>query len=343
MNASASNVSTNASASNILMDQIQSIYLVNLQLFWNLIIYLGVAPLPLISNILVAVVLYRSRTKLKSHHYRLLLHMTVVTTTFDLNSIVMIGVKKISQALLKMHDIMPRWNCALLFSTHEFLMAVDCSNVVVVSFDRFFAVSFPMKYKNISLRKTYKIVTLTTPWMFASFILFLKYLQYTDSFSKELLGICLLGSTYPVGYTFVYTFAAAGICITSLLFYYSGIGVVLYRLNANKASSKKLKKELGLRLIVACATDATIYVFTFFTSIVFTLAYYLWAPTLVQIAMGPFSGLFLYLSQTPRVLIMYILNKDFRNCFKTVFLGASYVVPITSTTRITVGATTDKF
>lgn len=300
--------------------QDQSLLLLNVQLFWNIIVYFGVSPLTLLSNCLVTLVLYKGRHVLKSHHYKLLFHTAIITSLLSIDVISFLGVKKVYQTLSNIPDVLERWICCLFFVSYEFLLIVDSFNVIFVSFDRFMAAVRPMWYKNINSHKTYRCISICVPYVVAVLMLTFKFSFYSFEFSHATLVVCVIPSTYPPIYSNLFLAASALVSIFALTFYSSAVMLVLYKVYKNSENSKKLKKETGFRLLITSLTDAAIYICSYVISIIFTITVIPSKDLLTQVAIGPIALGFYMLSVSPRFIVMYVLNRDFRHCFQSLFM-----------------------
>lgn len=299
----------------------QSVMILNLQLPWNVVVYLGFTATTIASNGAIAVTLYKQRRKLfKHHHYNLLFQLAVVSCMLSLNCITFIGIPRTYFAISNTPNVMSNLMCALtMMFSQEYLTHVDGMNVVFVSGDRFLAVAFPFAYKNVN--KCYKLGTLLFPWLYGCMHLIAKFSTYTGNFAQTTPVICSITYTRTDSYQAFLSFCSILICVLTILFYSCAFLLVLFKIHySDKNNSKILKKELGFKLLVSSGTDGLIYSCSYVVCVAFTVFVLTNVPIMLQIQLVPLSSGFYYLSLIPRFLVLYFLNTDFKKAVTSNFI-----------------------
>lgn len=312
----------------------QSIYLLNRQLLWNVLVFMIAAPAAACSNLSIVFVLVRCRKIFKSHHYRLLTHMALVSFLLAINSVLSMGVKRLYLALSNTPEVITTLNCSIQFLLHELFLGAEAVNVMIVSLDRLFAVAVPIYYKKFNLFVSYKIATIFIPWSISVVNLILKYALYTKEFADSMVVICILNNTRPKNQNNYTSTVTICVCCMTMLSYFSGIAFVKYKISKDKNNSKTLRKDLGYRLILSCGTDGIINSCTYFVGVIFVAVLVMNAPLATQIITGPVSLGFYFICLTTRFVVMFTLNKEFRKCTTSLISTKNRINAVSSTTAI---------
>lgn len=313
----------------------QSIYLLNQQLTWNILVFLVAAPMAFMGNVFILYQLYKGRNTFKSHHYKLLAHMAFGSSLLCLYSFVFIGLKRLYMTVAYKGEVMSTFTCGMWLMPHELFLGVDSFNVMVVAMDRFIAVAFPIRYKNFNLQSYYKFFTLSISWIFSLTNIVFKQALYTTDFANSILVICILASTRPKEQSAFVSVLNLSVSISIVILYLCGISVAMYKILRGTKSSSKMKKELGFRLIITSGTDGIINCCTFFAGAIFVKVLVSKAPIASQIIFGPVSYGFYLLSLTARPMVMCCLNTEFRKVVRSKF-STTQIKTLTVGTRTSI-------
>lgn len=297
-------------STNFIILQKRSIYLLQLQLPWNIAVFLVLAPFAALSNGLTVFILLKGGKKFRSHHYLLLLHMVLISTISTFNSTFLIGVKRLYLTITKKSEIMSPFECSLYFISHEIFLLVDLLNVMFVAFDRLFAIAKPVKYKYMT--NSYKISTILIPWLLSLINITAKYTG-RRIFPDSVMVICLLNNLRTKLERKVIASLVISVCSTTIMFFISSIVMIKRNTIRNKKKYRKLKPNSRYLLLITSTIDAIIYI-GYVVAVVFGVATMTEIAQRELIVRGPVSIAFYYVTLLSRFFVMYFFNRTFR-CF----------------------------
>lgn len=302
----------NNTSNNVSLSSIEEQSLANLRktLIINILVDIVLCLLTTLSNVGTIAFMIKGGKTFSTNHYKLIMHSSLAASVEAFYSFCIYGAVRVSRTVIGIPENTIVLHCALLVLPAEICWTVKQINVLQIAADRLFAVMCPMRYRNYGLSKISIIIVLGISWVVAAIDEGVKFGLYTKTFSETLLSICAVGNTNPPIY---FTFRNTRNIVTgalTLIIYLAA--VVLVKRQVTNSNSKLLKKEVGYKLMITSGVDAVIYTFTLFLAQIYGLIVIPSSNPQSRIFLTPIAFTFVLLSTTPRFLVYYCLNKDFK-------------------------------
>lgn len=300
------------------------------QLVFTVLIYVVLAFFTLLSNIGILFIMFKGREVFRSNHYKLVIHMSLVSGAQALYVVTISGLYHVFQVILKIPDYGTAKRCAFVLMFLEVSLTVDQINVLSVAVDRFTAVVSPYFYKNLNRSKVYIVSVFCIIYTFSIADASSKMFLYTDQFANTWLPVCVMPNTRTLAYLNYRYIRCILLAAVTVAFYLGALLIVQIKIRSAGNNSQQLKKDLGFLLLVATGVDAIVYTFTYFLGQVYQYIIIPTASAQARTLLGPVGMGFNLLCSTPRFFVFLFLNKDFRKCAKIYILRQQDVTTVTT-------------
>lgn len=299
--------------STLLLLEKQSIANLRATLAINITIFIVLGFITTLSNVGTIFVLVKGGKTFRTNHYKLVIHSACVSAIEAFHPFLVQGVVRIVDTVIGKPETITVLNCALILLPGELCWTLKQCNVLELASDRLIAIMYPVKYRNYNFSNKYILIMIGLCWVVTGIDESVKYGLYTKQFADNILTICTIGNTNPDIYLTFRNSRNIIVGILTLITYVTAMILVKMKISGRQSeSTNSLKKKFGYKLMLTNSVDGLIYTCTLFVSQIYAYVIMPLSEPHTRMFLSPIGFIFILLSTTPRFLVYFIMNNDFK-------------------------------